>query len=288
MNDDNTTTVDGAISVTAIDACRVSDVAMLSSQIPLPDAISLCPQQELPSVDDEEAVNTYYVPCQIFPGDIPITSAMATDYTKIIMQSKHHYFIPGEHMHGSSGGVVVNRGGRAVGFISSGFVPGIKLPLPDSFKTLWETVSALPEGRGTYTRSTSSGDCMSSARCTRIPCVSAYRPLEVIRYFERCLVLKLHENYNQVTRFDSWRFCCFSCIKGTCRNDDTTCAHHSLPPCPGPQLFCLCTSATAQTPPQVPPHRLRTWRLPLQLQAQLQGQGRQKEQQQQKMLRRAR
>jgi len=152
LNDDNTTTIDAPISVRAIDACRVSDVAVLRSTTPLPDPISLCPQQELPSVDHEEAVKTYHVPCQSFPADIPIASAMATDYTKIIMQSNHHYFVPGEHMHGSSGGVVVDRRGRAVGLISSGFVPGIKLPLPDSFKTLWETVSALSEGRGTYTR----------------------------------------------------------------------------------------------------------------------------------------
>jgi hypothetical protein len=152
LNDDGTTTITGAIPVTVFNACPVSDVAVLRSPMPLPEAIPLCPQQEVPSMDDEAAVKTYYVPCQSFPDVIPVAATTVTDYTKITMQSNHHYFIPAEHMHGSSGGVVVDRGGRAVGLITSGFVPGINLPIPDSFNTMWETVSALSDGRGTFTR----------------------------------------------------------------------------------------------------------------------------------------
>lgn len=152
FNDDGTMTFEGVIKVTAIDGCSVSDVAVLRSALQLPETINLCPLLEFPSIDNEDTVKSYHVPCQSFPDPTPVAQAVPTEYVKISLQSQHHYFIRADHMHGSSGGVVIDRRGRAVGLICSGYVPGISLPLPDSIHTIWETISALSEGRGTYMR----------------------------------------------------------------------------------------------------------------------------------------
>lgn len=153
MNDDGSATIEGEIPVRALVADEVADVAVLTVQYSsqLPYRISLCPLNEFPSAIEEDQVKTYHCPIQSFLEVSPMCSADVTGYTKV-RETRHHYFVRSEHMHGSSGGVVVDRRGRAVGLISSGFVPGVQLPLPDSFHTMWETVTALSEGRGAFAR----------------------------------------------------------------------------------------------------------------------------------------
>mmetsp|Transcript_32174 Transcript_32174/g.43942 ORF Transcript_32174/g.43942 Transcript_32174/m.43942 type:complete len:281 (-) Transcript_32174:539-1381(-) len=152
-NDNDSITYDTPpIAVRAICGDMVSDVAVLQADFRFSEGIAMCPISQFPSARNEDKVKTYYVPCQSFPYDTPILSSSYTDYSKVLLESNHHLFLAGQHMHGSSGGVVVDVLGRAVALICSGYIPGIKLPLPDCFQTVWETVSALSEGRGTYTR----------------------------------------------------------------------------------------------------------------------------------------
>ena len=151
-NDDGTFSIENQIPVVAIEGDKVSDIAVLQAGTPFSAGIPLCPLSQFPTASDESVVKTYHAPCQSFPSEIPFLSSRPTDFGKVLLESRHHYFISGDHMHGSSGGVVVDIRGWAVGLISSGYIPGFVLPLPDSLQTLWETVSALTEGRGNYTR----------------------------------------------------------------------------------------------------------------------------------------
>jgi hypothetical protein len=155
LNDDGSVTFGAPVlSVTGVNGDSISDIAILKAGgTVFAERITLCPLSDFPSADNEDVVKSYHVPCQSFPSDIPMLTSVPTDYQKVLMQSKHHYFISGEHMHGSSGGVVVDRNGQAVALICSGYVPGLQLPLlPNDLNALWERVSALSEGRGTYTR----------------------------------------------------------------------------------------------------------------------------------------
>jgi hypothetical protein len=152
-NDDGTINFDDdIIPVRAVSGDPVADIAVLKANIVFPQGIALCPRDEYPTVDNEDRVKTYHVPCQSFPHETSILACRATEYSKILFESRHHFYLSGEHMHGSSGGAVVDTQGRAVGLICSGYIPGITLPLPDSFQTVWETITALSNGTGTYTR----------------------------------------------------------------------------------------------------------------------------------------
>lgn len=154
MNDDGSATIEGEIPVRALTGNEIADVAVVAvnDSRSLPERISLCPVNEFPSATEEDQVKTYHCSIQSFPDVSPVCVADATGYTKVT-ETPHHYFVRAEHMHGSSGGVVVDRRGRAVGLICSGYVPGgVQLPLPDSFQTVWETRTALSEGRGVFTR----------------------------------------------------------------------------------------------------------------------------------------
>jgi hypothetical protein len=148
---DQTTIIDAPIVVHAHTADAISDVTILKASVELPVSVALCPVGQFPSAEDEQKVKTYHVPIQAF-AQLNVLSVTATAYAKIGMESQTHYYIAGEHMHGSSGGVVVDVGGRAVGVVCGGYVPGISLPLPNAFNTVWETVSNLSEGVGNYTR----------------------------------------------------------------------------------------------------------------------------------------
>jgi hypothetical protein len=62
-------------------------------------------------------------------------------------------FVTGEHMRGSSGGVVVDSMARAVGLICSGYIPGIIIPGAFlTLNTVWETVTALSDGTAGFTK----------------------------------------------------------------------------------------------------------------------------------------
>lgn len=151
FNDDGTVRFGRHVKVEVLDGDEVSDIVALRAAETLEHTIDLCPVDEIAAGEDLK-VKSYHCPCQTFPHDIPVLSATHTDYGKVKFFSDHHLFVSGEHMHGSSGGVVVDLSGRAIALVCSGYVPGVKLPIPDSFQTIWERVSALSEGRGIYTR----------------------------------------------------------------------------------------------------------------------------------------
>lgn len=154
-NDDGTTTMEPCppISVEVVEADPVSDIAVLRARTPFERSISLCPPDEFPSARREDIVKSYHCPIAMYTnGEVDTAAVMATSYDKLKMESRHHLYVTSEHMKGSSGGVLVDIHGRAVGLICSGYVPGVRLPIPDSFQTLWETVTALSDGSGAFTK----------------------------------------------------------------------------------------------------------------------------------------
>lgn len=119
------------IPVIPLTCDETTDIVVLKAQSPFSDAISLCPLGEFPLAENEDRVKTYHCPCQLFPADLSIISQMSTDYNKLRMESAHHYYISGDHIHGSSGGVVVDKRGRAVALICSGCISWMEFPLSE-------------------------------------------------------------------------------------------------------------------------------------------------------------
>lgn len=79
----------------------------------------------LPSSESEEKVKCYYCPLQTFTNQcLPSVSISATDFSKIITITGSHIIINNSgQAPGSSGGPVVDRCGKVVGIITSGFCP---------------------------------------------------------------------------------------------------------------------------------------------------------------------
>lgn len=158
LSENNIFYFEGNIPVDVIGADLTSDVAILRASTTFSEGIPLCPIQQFPTTLNEDMVKTYHVPCQAFPDMLQTLSSNATNYEKILMETKHHFFINAAHMHGSSGGVVVDVNGRAVGLITSGYIPDvlgihdIQLSFTNPFQTVWDTVTAISDGRGAYTR----------------------------------------------------------------------------------------------------------------------------------------
>jgi hypothetical protein len=122
-------------------------------------AITMCPASELPSTDNEDRVKSYHCPIQLYLDcNIEAITCVGTDYEKLRMSTSHHYWLPGEHVHGSSGGVIVDKLGRAVGMIVAGYVVGSSSSLQTLFPYVqmldprWEKLSALSDGTSAYTK----------------------------------------------------------------------------------------------------------------------------------------
>lgn len=158
FHDDNTFTFAPHVPlpVDVLGAETISDVAVLRAQFAFDASIPLCPPDEFPTAVQESRVKSYHCPCQMFPEPISALSWMSTGYNTMQMVTDHHMYITGQHMHGSSGGVVVDRMGRAVAVITSGYVPGMGVLsiFSNPFHTVWEAVTALSEGRGVFTKCT--------------------------------------------------------------------------------------------------------------------------------------
>jgi hypothetical protein len=154
-NDDGSLIVEppAMISVHAIGYESVSDIAILKNAEVANSWIPLCPLAEFPTTDNEDRVKSYHYPISMFTDNqVDTISVMSTDYSKIPMTSRHHMFITGEHMKGSSGSVVVETRGRAVSLICSGYAPGLRLSCSEPFETNWEMMTVLSDRSGLFTK----------------------------------------------------------------------------------------------------------------------------------------
>lgn len=144
------------IRVDVLGGDQVADVAVLRADHTLGTPIPLCPADQEPVQLNEDIVKSYHCPVQLFTDQqIETLGVMVTEYVKISIVSRHHIFVPSEHMRGSSGGVIVDEQGRAVGLICSGIVPGMPLlAIENPFNTVWESVTALSNGAGAFVKAT--------------------------------------------------------------------------------------------------------------------------------------
>jgi hypothetical protein len=155
-NEDGSTTIDPPtpIPVDIIRSDPVGDIAILRANIQFLRSIPLCPPEQYPTTENEDVVKSYHCPITMFlDGQMESIFVISTSLTKLQGKTRHHMFVTGEHMRGSSGGVVVDSMGRAVGLICSGYIPGIIIPGAFStLNTVWETITALSDGTAGFTK----------------------------------------------------------------------------------------------------------------------------------------
>lgn len=107
------------ISVKLLDFDKGNDVALLCSDkvFPKDGLITICRQNEITKVADECLFKTYYCPLDdiISQPSFPPLAASPSENKKMYAISDSHMWLYGGLCGGSSGGVVVNRAGAAVG-----------------------------------------------------------------------------------------------------------------------------------------------------------------------------
>ncbi len=80
--------------------------------------IDICRQHELPELDNEPKAKAYHAPCQLFNAvdpALPLLSIANTDFSKISQMSETHLMLKKGFVSGSSGGLVIDEVGRAIG-----------------------------------------------------------------------------------------------------------------------------------------------------------------------------
>ena len=84
----------------------------------------------MPTTLHEDSVKAYYCPCEMYKNnEIPALSFIATSYYKIQIETATHYYLTSKCMPGlSSGGVLVDRLGRAVAVIVTAYTPKLYVP----------------------------------------------------------------------------------------------------------------------------------------------------------------
>jgi hypothetical protein len=137
------------------------DIAVLKRKdnVPFEKTIPACPIEQIPTTRNEEKVKMYHYPIRPFmEGEFSICDISVTNYNKLFGKSGHHMYLEEGPLEGSSGAAVVDRFGRYVGLIQSGYRVGpnpIQQPLapgPIFLNVLWDTVTYLSNSYACYTR----------------------------------------------------------------------------------------------------------------------------------------
>ena len=132
-----------------------SDIAILQVSIPFNSTIPcipICPLEELPASQNEDRVKLYKCDVQMFvenPSEMPVLSASATEFDKVVSVSHSHVVFPRSMMSGSSGGPLVDKRGRLVGIhiqywrARTPLVETVPVDPNPELMALWEAVSTV-------------------------------------------------------------------------------------------------------------------------------------------------